>query len=525
MASTSPQICRRCSLATRTHNGEAPEPLHSLSPHVGFRRLKPSETLLSHYVIHTLGCKANTYDGQLIERALTDRGWTAAGNSDTPDLIVVNSCTVTSEADRQSRKTANRLARRYPDAKVVMTGCGAEVDPERHAETQGVDLVVGNQDKPTLVEMVLAEVQEARGDTAEAKVLGRATGYDRKRARHPETRAWPTPDEAFFTPPVDVGRTRVFLKVQEGCDAFCTYCIIPYARGPARHLRPIDLVRQVREVCAQGAQEVVLTGTALGDYGDDSEDAVSFEDLVSLLLRETPLRRLRTSSLDPQELSPRLREMLASEPRLCPHVHVSLQSPHDVILKRMKRRYTSADVVTTLNDLGAISDRLEAERGLTGGLFVGMDLISGFPGETEAMHRWSLERLASLPWHRLHVFPYSEREGTAATRLDDPVDQSVRKRRVRELMDLSRQRLRTHYTRVLAAGRPLKVLMENAAPAVESLEPGHWCAGYTANYYRVLVPASQIEGSRGQHVTVQATGLREMTHAGDLCLLAKRIDR
>ncbi|MGB0589365.1 MAG: tRNA (N(6)-L-threonylcarbamoyladenosine(37)-C(2))-methylthiotransferase MtaB [Myxococcota bacterium] len=479
---------------------------------------------MGHYVIHTLGCKANTYDGQLIERALTDRGWSPADNAATPDLIVVNSCTVTSEADRQSRKTAKRLSRRYPDAKVVMTGCGAEVDPERHAETEGVDLVIGNQDKPKLVEMVLAEVGESEPPTHDGKILGGATGYDKKRAKHPETRAWPTPEEAFFTPPVDVGRTRVFLKVQEGCDAFCTYCIIPYARGPARHLRPIDLVRQVREVCAQGAQEVVLTGTALGDYGDDSGEAFDFEDLVSLLLRETPLKRLRTSSMDPQELSPRLREMLANEPRLCPHVHVSLQSPHDVILKRMKRRYSADDVVTTLSDLGAISERIETERDLPGGLFVGMDVICGFPGETEAMHRWSLERLSSLPWHRLHVFPYSEREGTAATRLDSPVPPAERKRRVHELMDLSRERLRMHYTRVLAAGRPLEVLVEGEAPSVESLEPGEWCAGYTANYYRVFIPSAQVAHARGQHVTVQATGLREMRSSGELCLLATRLD-
>ena len=476
---------------------------------------------MGNYVIHTLGCKANTYDGQLIEQALGERGWSPADEDGTPDLIVVNSCTVTSEADRQSRKTANRLARRYPMAKVVMTGCGAEVDPERHAETNGVDMVVGNQDKPKLVDMVLAEM--AHGEpAADTTILGGVEGYDRKRAKHPETRDWPSPEEAFFTPPVDTGRTRVFLKVQEGCDAFCTYCIIPYARGPARHLRPIELVRQVREVCAQGAQEVVLTGTALGDYGDDTSAAFSFEDLVSLLLRETPVQRLRTSSLDPKELSPRLREMIADEPRLCPHVHVSLQSPHDLILKRMKRRYRADDVVETLRSLGAISERLEQERGLVGGLFVGMDIIAGFPGESEAMHQWNLARLAELPWHRLHVFPYSEREGTAATRLDQPVAPDVKKRRVRELMELSRQRLRSHYTRVLAAGESLKVLVEGPAPHIDGLERGAWFSGYTANYYRVLIPAEQAEGARGEHILARPSGFRVMTSAGDIALLAQR---
>ena len=201
---------------------------------------------MGRYVIHTLGCKANAYDGQLIEKALGEEGWSPADEGLAPDLVVVNSCTVTSEADRQSRKTAKRLSRLYPGAKVVMTGCGAEVDPERHAETQGVDLVVGNQDKPRLVEMVLKELKSS-GSEQETSVLGKVSPYDKKRARHPEARAWPSPEEAFFTPPVDPKRTRVFLKVQEGCDAFCTYCIIPYARGPARHLRPIELQDDQRD--------------------------------------------------------------------------------------------------------------------------------------------------------------------------------------------------------------------------------------------------------------------------------------
>jgi len=477
---------------------------------------------LGHYVIHTLGCKANVYDAQLIEQALSEKGWSPAHSEDSPELVVVNSCTVTHEADRQSRKTANRLARLYPGAKVVMTGCGAEVDPDRHADTKGVDLVVGNQDKPKLVEMVLAEIHRDQS-SAESNVLGGVTGYERKRARHPETRAWPSPEQAFFTPPVDKGRTRVFLKVQEGCDAFCTYCIIPYARGPARHLRPIELVRQVREVCAQGAKEVVLTGTALGDYGDDSEAAFSFEDLVEMLLRETPLERLRTSSMDPKELTPRLREMLRKEPRLCPHVHVSLQSPHDLILKRMKRRYRADDVVETLNELGEISEGLESDAGLAGGLFVGMDVIVGFPGESEDIHQWNLERLASLPWNRLHVFPYSEREGTAATRLPDSVDPATRKRRVRELMELSRQRLRMHYTRVLALGLPLRVLVEGPAPRIEGLEPDAWYSGYTSNYFRVLIPAEEVLEARAEYVHVQATGFRVISSAGDIAFIASRL--
>ena len=211
-----------------------------------------------------MGCKANTYDSQLVEQALREQGLERATEDTQADVIIVNSCTVTEEADRQSRKMASRLARRHPNATVVMTGCGAEVEPERHAATTGVDLVIGNQDKPALANLIVAKLADDASTTA-ATIGGNVSRYDKKRARHPTDRAWPSPEQAFFTPPVQQGKTRVFLKIQEGCDAFCTYCIIPYARGPARNLRPIDLVRQVREVCTQGATEVVLTGTALGD--------------------------------------------------------------------------------------------------------------------------------------------------------------------------------------------------------------------------------------------------------------------
>ncbi|MGM0575657.1 MAG: tRNA (N(6)-L-threonylcarbamoyladenosine(37)-C(2))-methylthiotransferase MtaB [Myxococcota bacterium] len=478
------------------------------------------------YRIHTLGCKANGYDSDLLQAELGRRGWQPAAPDEEPDLVVVNSCTVTDEADRQSRKSVRRLARRHPEARVVVTGCGAEVAPDRYAATRGVDAVVGNQDKPRLMDLL------TEGD-ADGTILGDVAPYpERKKPRHDPERAWPEPERSFLAPEAVEGRTRVFLKVQEGCDAFCTFCIIPYARGPARSLRPVELVRQVRSVVERGAQEVVLTGTALGDFGHDLGDfghdlgdGVGFEDLVEMLLRETDLPRLRVSSLDPRETSPRLRGLMEREPRLCPHVHLSLQSPHPRVLKRMKRRYTADTVVETLQALDDMGRRLARARDLVGGVFVGMDVIAGFPGETDDAFRWTLERLEDLPWHRLHVFPYSEREGTAATRLDEEVPREERKRRVKALMALSTERLAARYGGVLEAGRPLRILVEGPtrAPGDRPLPPGAraWVAGHTDNYYRVAVPVADPDAVANRFVTVEPEALHLRERSGDAVLVGR----
>jgi len=443
--------------------------------------------------ISTLGCRANVHDGELLRAALRARGLREVGRREAAELVIVNSCAVTDAADRESRRLAGRAARGGA-ARVVVTGCAAEVDPDGVAGVEGVRWVVGNQDKPTLVERVLTAVDDERA----AGTLGGVTPYEDRRARHPEGRAWPTGDAAF--PPLDAAgqHTRAFLKIQEGCDAFCTFCVIPYARGPARSLSADAVVERVRTLVASGAHEIVLTGTALGEWGADLPGGPRFDDLVARILAETAVSGLRLGSLEPPELTPRLLGLMRDEPRLRPHVHLSLQSPDGDVLKRMKRRYREGEADRAMAALAELDGHLARTRGLHGGAFVGVDLITGFPGETDAVFARTVERLAALPWTRLHVFPYSERAGTAATRLDGVVPMAERKRRVGELMALSNARVVGRAQQLVDAGAPVEVLVERRAPGGGRGMVG----GYTPNYFGVAFPCAAPTRLRNQVVRV-----------------------
>jgi len=463
-----------------------------------------------HYVVKTLGCKANLYDSQLIEQELQRRGWTplpANGSSGSGDdqaaLCIVNSCTVTDEADRQSRKQANRFARHNPGAAVVMTGCSAEVEPERLTAEPGIHYVIGNQNKPELVEILLSRVEAdlAQEQRPDGVVLGSARSYAELLSRHPMDREWPVADSAFLIPPVQLSghsdKTRAFLKIQEGCDHFCTYCIIPYGRGPSRSLRPREILTQVKQLVSEGVQEIIITGTNIGDYGTDWNGGPALEELLKQILGETSVARLRVSSLDPTEITPGILELMKRDPRFCPHFHVSLQSTSSRVLRLMKRRYDQAEVVRCLEAIHSIPAPL-------GGVFVGMDLITGFPGETEEEFEASYQLLEQLPWSRLHVFPYSEREGTPATRLPLSVPKHVRSQRARVLNELSVKRLETLHHRILAEAKTTGALLERIL--VEKPGPGPlgktWGMGYTPNYLRVLFDDSS-ETLRNQEVAAR----------------------
>jgi threonylcarbamoyladenosine tRNA methylthiotransferase MtaB len=467
------------------------------------------------YLLKTLGCKANLYDSQLIEAELQKRGWLPAemeGDDDagSVDLAIVNSCTVTDEADRQSRKMASRLGKLQPAAKVVLTGCGAEVEPEKLSQTPGVDFIVGNQSKPSLVELVLAAIDQEEKTEPEsltsqnqrrAQVLGGVENYGEMLSRHPIDREWPAPEKSFFTPPVghegEAARTRAFLKIQEGCNAFCTYCVIPYGRGPNRSLPIGDVVQQVKTLVSQGVREVVVTGTNIGDYGTDWAPSLQHVELFKAILGETGLERLRVSSLDPTEVTPSLLELMRRDPRLCSHFHVSLQSPHSRVLRAMKRKYAFEQVKDCLDEISEIPAQ-------AGGVFVGMDIITGFPTETEEEFEWGVEVLKQLYWSRLHVFPYSERSGTPATRLKPSVPLSERVRRSKVLRDLSFERLKMIHEELLSelkkSGRPLQnILLENGVKGPDGQV--RWVAGYTPNYIRVLLPLASAPGEKADQAS------------------------
>jgi threonylcarbamoyladenosine tRNA methylthiotransferase MtaB len=433
--------------------------------------------------IENLGCRANVHDGEVMRAALLARGLREVGPREAAGLVIVNSCAVTDAADRESVRIASRSARRDPATRVVVTGCGAEVDPEGMALTPGVRWVVGNQDKADLVARVLDAAAAGEG-TGGAAILGGVAPYGAMRARHPTDRRWPRGVAAFPPLPAAGGHTRAFLKVQEGCDAFCTFCVIPYARGPARSLDADVVVARVATLVAAGARELVLTGTALGDWGADLPGAPPLSALIERVLAETDAPAVRLGSLEPPELTPALLALLRDEPRLRPHVHLSLQSPDAGVLRRMKRRYAPDAAERALEALAGLAGHLVRTRGLAGGVFVGMDLITGFPGESEAIFAAGLERLCALPWTRLHVFPYSERAGTAATRLDGVVPPAERKRRVAALVALSNARVVERAEALVTAGAPIEVLVEG-----RPLGGGPGLAGgHTPNYYAVAFP-------------------------------------
>lgn len=474
---------------------------------------------MKKYIIKTLGCKANYYDSQLVESELQKRGWASGHESPgVVDLCIVNSCTVTDEADRQTRKMAARLFRENPNARVVVTGCGAEVEPERLSQSKGVHYVIGNQDKPRLVDLILSKLENST-NWVSGEILGHAQGYDEMVSRHPIEREWPLVESSFMTPPVQLdgesGKTRAFLKIQEGCNSFCTYCIIPYGRGPARSLSGDQVISQIQTLVSEGVREVVLTGTNLGDYGTDWGSEPVLSELIERIFQDTDLERLRVSSLDPTEIPQKMLRLMQQEKRFCPHFHISLQSPDSRILRLMKRKYGAQEVKDCLGQIAALSAPI-------GGVFVGMDVITGFPGETDEDFERSYDALTQLPWTRLHVFPYSERTGTPATRLPGIVPREKRLERAKRLKDLSQNRLRSIHQKILNDCRDGGLKLDSILLEKPIRFEGEFRAnGYSSNYFKVILEKSPISVQRNGIVSAQPFAIHEDWAAGDFAFLAR----
>lgn len=481
---------------------------------------------MKKFVVKTLGCKANYSDGQLLEVGLQAQGFQSTHDLGSADLVVVNSCTVTDEADRQSQKLARDLARKNPNAKIIYTGCAAEVNPELALKIKGISAVVGNQNKdaaPALIADYFHRHFNTTSPQLAPEILGSVTNYGTLASRHPMDREWALPEAELSTilslnTESSTFRTRAFIKVQEGCDSFCTYCIIPYGRGPARSLSIEVIVDQIKNLVANGIQEVILTGTNIGDYGLDFAGRLQVDALLEAILTQTALARLRIGSLDPTEISDRMVELMETYPAFCPHFHVSIQHVSSKILKLMKRKYNWEQVEATLFKLAAMK-RVP---------FVGMDLITGFPGETDADFEESMERLKFLPWSRLHVFPYSERTGTPATKLPGKVKPEVRKERAKRLQAISLERLTRHYSEARASlsaeSKPIlqKVLLESSVKGPDGNL--NWMTGYAPNYQRVLIaPQLGLVPLRNQIVDVQVSRWLVDRASGEVSWLGEKV--
>lgn len=427
--------------------------------------------------ITTLGCKVNTYESELIGEALKTEHWHLVPSSQKADLYLINTCTVTREADRQARQEVRKVIKRNPDALVVVTGCYAQMDPEACAAIPGVDLVLGN-DRKLDIHRLLPKLQ--KGDLPQVMVgdLDQHISLPNQLLAGYEA------------------HTRAFVQIQQGCDQGCTFCIIHVARGPSRSLAPSLVKRQVQRLVLNGYPEVVICGVDLGSYGDDFSSQADSFDLVDLLNEllildtapENPFR-IRLSSIDPVHISDRLIDLMASEPRICPHLHLSLQSGNTLILKRMKRRY----------DADFVRERITKLRKALPELVISADVMVGFPTETEAQYQDTETIVRELQIAFPHTFSYSERDGTPAAKIPEvkqvPVaERKQRNLRLRESAVPIQQSLRQS-----RLGKTAWVLPEKQAQRL----------GYTLcraeDYLAVLVATDKIVD--GQWLQVSYTGI------------------
>jgi threonylcarbamoyladenosine tRNA methylthiotransferase MtaB len=399
--------------------------------------------------ITTLGCKVNQYDSAVIQNRL-EKSHRFVRFDQPADCYIINTCTVTDRADWEARQLVRRAKRTNPNAKVLVTGCYAQVNREEVARVPGVDYVIGLNRLDDLLQFVEVpkdgDVRVAVGDVRRERgvpVLG--------------TRALP-------------GHTRAFLKIQEGCNYSCTYCIIPMARGLSRSVEPREILQQVGVLADAGYKEIVLTGIHLGGYGHDLTPKIDLTALLEMIAQKRLIPRVRLSSLDPREVPDRLLDLMADSEVICPHLHVCAQAGDDAILKRMRRNY---DTVYYQELLMKVRERLPDGA-------VGSDIIVGFPGETEQAFERSLEFFAGLPLTYFHVFPYSSRRGTVAASLADHVAGDVKKQRSRVMRELGARKRRDFCVRFL--GRRAAVLIEDKVDGTTG-----WHRGYSRNYLPVVV--------------------------------------
>ena len=417
--------------------------------------------------IKTLGCKINQYDSAVIQERLAGEACAFVRFEEPADVYVVNTCTVTDRADWEARQLVRKARRRNPAARVVVTGCYAQVSPEEVSRLPGVDFVVGLNRMDELVHYV------RDGEPGAGPVVSVGNPRDERGVSVLGARG-------------SLGRTRAFLKVQEGCNFACSYCIIPTARGRSRSVPPEEVLEQVRGLAEAGFAEIVLTGIHLGGYGHDLAPRVSLSELVRRIAGSGLIRRLRLSSLDPREVTDELLEVMAGSEVICPHLHVCVQAGEDGILKKMRRNYDTAFFARLM---ARAREKLPRAA-------LGTDVIVGFPGETDAAFGASLDFLADSPLTYFHVFPYSARRGTPAVGMSDQVPPVEKKDRSRRARELGTRKKHEFYRSEI--GRRVSVLVEEPVAG----EPGG-VKGYSRNYLPVLLAGGRELVHREVRVRLQ----------------------
>lgn len=433
------------------------------------------------FVVHTFGCKVNTYDGGLIQKNMATNGFKLGigrlglDNLDKAktQIHILNTCSVTAEATKEAVKTIRKIKAQQPFSTIVVTGCAAQVDTGAFENLPGADLVIANSHKGLLPDLLK---KHFRGELQQKTFKSNIFKKEELEADGGE----------------EASHTRTFLKIQDGCNSFCSFCIIPYARGKSRSISIAHIVEKVNQVVAEGKKEVVLTGVHIGDYEDNGKN---MDDLVEAVLAKTTISRIRLSSLEPIEISDRLLAMYEN-PRLCAHFHMSIQSADTETLHQMKRKYSENEVEAMLHKISNVKD-----------VFVGMDVIAGFPSETEEQFENTYKRLSETPWTRLHVFPYSERSGTRAAIMDQ-VPHHVRKERAARLRELSLHRFQAEALKQV--GNIHQTLILNKA--------SRKAEGLTRNYWPVRLGLTEetLKELSGREIQVKITGVNFETGEGQL---------
>ncbi len=401
--------------------------------------------------IATLGCKVNQFESEAIIDSLKHQGYRTVPFGDPADITIINTCTVTHRADFQSRQMVRKALRFSPNSLLIVTGCYAQVEPQAFAEMKGVTYLLGNREKHLIPEL-LPQIEQGRMERLQVSDIEK------------ETRFLDVPLYSFHR------HTRAFLKIQDGCDAHCSYCIVPHARGRSRSLSPERIIEHCARLKEKGFKEVVLTGIHIGAYGQDFSPIFSLEKLLERLERSETPPRIRLSSIEPLDFSPTFVSFLTQSAKVCPHLHLPIQSGDDDILRKMNRNYTSSFLSSLINELHRRIPQIS----------LGADVIVGFPGETEKQSQRTRELMETLPPSYLHVFPFSRRKGTPASRLPHQVRESVITERAEALRTLGKKKRQNFYGGFLR--QKLDVLVQDR----QDKRTGLW-KGLSRNYIPVLL--------------------------------------
>ena len=435
------------------------------------------------FYITTLGCKVNQYESDGIAAELVAGGWHREDTCEDVEICIINTCAVTSRAAMQSRQETRSIIRANPHAKIIVTGCHAQTAPDEIRKIEAVDLITGHRDKFNIARAIMEATAE-QDQTPQSEPLP-----------YPEERACHETVFQSFAPSVTGENTRAYLKIQDGCNAFCSYCIVPYARGRNRSMPKKEVLRHLEHLSSQGYHEAILTGIHVGVYGLDFHEKTSLTALLQEIQKRKPIHRIRLSSIEPRELTDEIidlgkRDNNGKGSILCDHFHIPLQSGDDGVLKRMKRPYNA-----TLFE--GLVNKIHAE---IPSAAIGADLLVGFPGESDAAFENSYAVIERAPVTYLHVFPFSPREGTPAFSFPDPVSTKVVKERCARLRALGQQKKRTFETRQL--NRTLEAVIQ----AKRDKRTGKLIA-VTSNYLSVLVEGD--DALKGSMATIIPTEIKD----------------